>query len=108
MERAANQMAEALREVSFLAGEFPVYSNVTARPGGDWPDLLERQLKSPVRWTETVRNMAADGFDTFIECGHGSVVSGLIKRTLPKATTLSVGDPGAARAAIEATKERRA
>jgi [acyl-carrier-protein] S-malonyltransferase len=108
MEGAARAMGETLRLAAFDPGKLPVYSNVTARPGDDWPDLLERQLKSPVRWTETVQNMVADGFDTFIECGHGSVLTGLIKRIAPEATAMSVTDVVSAQTAVEAVMERKA
>lgn len=61
----------------------PVYSNVTAEAVGResaFPDLLHRGLRSPVRWTESVQNMIRDEATTFIECGSGTVLSGLIKR----------------------------
>lgn len=107
MQESARVMGETLRIAAFDPGKVPVYSNVTAKPGSDWPRLLEEQLKSPVRWTETIQNMVADGFDTFIECGHGSVLSGLIKRIAPEATTLNVTDVESAQAAGEALKEKR-
>jgi [acyl-carrier-protein] S-malonyltransferase len=107
MEKPAQEMGEALKRAKFNIGAIPVYSNVTATPGGDWPDLLEEQLKSPVRWTETVQNMVSDGARTFIECGHGSVLGGLIRRIAPEAQTLAVNDPASAHAAVEAIKERQ-
>ena len=106
MEEPAKEMGKALAGAKFAKGAVPVYSNVTAKPGEDWPDLLEKQLKSPVRWTETVQNMAADGIDAFIECGHGSVLCGLIRRTAPDALTMAVNDPESAVAAVDAIKER--
>ncbi len=107
MEAPAKVMGEALKEANFHKGAIPVYCNVTAQPGEGWPNLLEEQLKSPVRWTESVQNMAADGFDTFIECGHGAVLSGLIKRISPESKTLAVNDPASAHAAVEAIKEKQ-
>jgi [acyl-carrier-protein] S-malonyltransferase len=99
-------MGETLRLAPFAPGAIPVYSNVTAQPGSDWPKLLEEQLKSPVRWTETVTNMVKDGFDVLLECGHGSVLSGLSKRTAPGVTAMSLNDPEGVRSALEAIKEK--
>lgn len=82
MESSAEQLAPALAAAEFKSGG-RVYSNVTAQPvvqDGKWPDLLVRQLKSPVRWTESIQNMVNEGVSVFIECGGGDVLSGLIKR----------------------------
>lgn len=107
MEDSAQSMAVALNLAVISEGEMPVYSNVTATPGTDWADLLEKQLISPVRWKESVQNMRKDGFDTFIECGHGSVLTGLLRRIDKEATGLAVGDPGSLNAAVEAMKEKQ-
>ena len=56
------------------------------------PGLLVRQAMSPVRWMQTLLNLRADGYDTFIECGPGKTLSGLASRTLSDATILRVGD----------------
>ena len=83
MAEPAAKMGEALRSATFHAGRCPVYSNVLASPVVDptvWADLLERQLSSPVRWTESVQRMIEDGVDKFVELGGGSVLSGLIGR----------------------------
>jgi [acyl-carrier-protein] S-malonyltransferase len=95
MEEAAQAMGEALKLVSFRSSENAVYANVTATAqpeASGWPVLLESQLKSPVRWTESIRTMAHDGFSTFVECGVGEVLCGLIKRIDREAQTLSVHD----------------
>jgi len=83
MAEPAIRMGEALRAATFHPGRCPVYSNVLASPVVDptvWPDLLERQLSSPVRWTESVQRMIEDGVDRFVELGGGSVLCGLIGR----------------------------
>lgn len=95
MEEPARQLGEALMDAEFGLGIAPVYSNVTAEPALDaerWSRLLEDQLRSPVRWTESVRNMVRDGVTTFVECGPGEVLSGLIRRIHKEATTLRTGD----------------
>ena len=66
------------------------------------PGLLVRQAMSPVRWMQTLLNMQADGFDTFIECGPGHTLSGLAKKTLQDVTILRVGDAQTLRETLEA------
>jgi len=72
-----------------------VYCNVTSEKVTDpseWPALLERQLRSPVRWAESVEHMRVDGITTFVECGVGEVLSGLIRRIDKEAVCLKVYD----------------
>jgi [acyl-carrier-protein] S-malonyltransferase len=88
----------------------PVISNATAEPvtsAEELRELLARQLTGPVRWTESVRRMADLGVDTFIEVGPGTVLSGLIKRTVDGVRVLSAGDAkGVAAVVVEALRER--
>jgi [acyl-carrier-protein] S-malonyltransferase len=82
-----------------------IYSNVTAEvetEGFVWPELLELQLRSRVRWTETVQHMIRDGIDTFVECGVGEVLSGLIRRTDKSARCLKVYDVASLEATLSA------
>jgi len=105
MEGPAEQMGRALRQVEFQSGDRMVYANVTAEPVGsssDWAGLLEKQLRAPVRWTETIRNMRRDGVESFVEFGSGEVLCGLIRRIDPDVKTLSVQDPGTLELAVEA------
>lgn len=95
MESSASEMRQALDRAHFATGSGRVFSNVTAQPvvqTGVWPDLLDRQLKSPVRWTESIQNMRNEGVDTFIECGVGDVLTGLLKRIDREAKGLRVND----------------
>ncbi|MBL8067481.1 MAG: ACP S-malonyltransferase [Armatimonadetes bacterium] len=92
MAESAEAMRVALDETPFHPSAIPVYSNVTSRPGSDWPELLERQLKSPVQWTGTMEQMISDGFETFIECGAGEVLLGLLRRVDKDKTGLRVMD----------------
>ena len=93
MEPAAKVLEKEFSAISFRTPEIPVYMNVNAVPvadGADIPGLLVKQAMSPVRWTQTLQNMQADGIDTFIECGAGKTLSGLVKKTLSGVTILRV------------------
>jgi [acyl-carrier-protein] S-malonyltransferase len=86
MEPARVELAAGIESAPFRAPVCPVYQNVDAKPYTD-PDRIREnliaQLTSPVRWTQTVRNMAADGADEFIELGPGNVLAGLIAKITP-------------------------
>jgi [acyl-carrier-protein] S-malonyltransferase len=83
MEPARQQLAEAIANTPFKQPVCPVYQNVNALPQTD-PDIIKinliAQLTSPVRWTQSVLAMIADGADSFVELGPGSVLQGLIKK----------------------------
>ena len=87
MEPARLELAEAIGKTPFQVPVCPVYQNVTALPSTD-PEVIKdnllRQLTSPVRWTQTVQNMVADGADSFLEIGPGTVLQGLVKRIAPE------------------------
>ncbi len=83
MEPARVELGKAIEQTPFLAPSCPVYQNVTAAPTKDPATIkhnLLLQLTSPVLWTQTVRNMIADGAGEFLEIGPGTVLQGLIKR----------------------------
>jgi [acyl-carrier-protein] S-malonyltransferase len=107
MEESATEMREALDSATFRRGS-RVFPNVLAQPiiqEGRWPELLEQQLKSLVRWTETVQNMLNEGIDTFIECGAGDVLGGLIKRVSRDVTILRVNDLDSLEATVAAIRK---
>ncbi len=82
MTEPSRQMAQALSDAVFRKGK-PVYANVTTKPvedPSDWRQILEQQLRDQVRWTDSVRNMIADGVTEFIEFGPGEVLCGMLKR----------------------------
>ena len=83
MEPARVELAKAIEATPFKAPRCPIYQNVTAAPTTD-PEVIKenalKQLTSPVRWTQTVRNMIADGAARFVEIGPGSVLQGLVGR----------------------------
>ena len=83
MKPADDQLAEVLRDADLKSPRIPVYSNVDAVPHSDPDDIrrtLVAQVIAGVRWEDSIRNMMADGFDTFYEIGPGRVLSGLLKR----------------------------
>lgn len=92
MEPARVELAEAISNTHFNNPSCPVYQNVNALPVTD-PDTIKdnliKQLTAPVRWTQTVQNMVADGATTFVEVGPGTVLQGLVKKIAPQAEALS-------------------
>ena len=83
MEPARVELAAAIEKAEFKAPRCPIYQNVDAKPYTDPVEIkknLLAQLTSPVRWTQTVKNMIADGMTEFTECGPGQVLTGLIGR----------------------------
>lgn len=89
MEPAAAELREAILGTEFMRPICPVYQNVDAKPQTE-PEMIRenliKQLTSPVRWTETVRNMVADGAGEFYEFGPGDVLKGLIRKISPDVT----------------------
>ena len=83
MEPARTELAQAIEATPFQAPRCPVYQNVTAQPTMD-PAVIKAnllaQLTSPVRWTQSVRQMLADGVTHFVELGPGAVLQGLVRR----------------------------
>lgn len=86
MEPAREELATAIDQTQFASPICPVYQNVNALPSTD-VDVIKKnlidQLTAPVRWTQSVQNMAKDGALSFIECGPGKVLQGLVKKIVP-------------------------
>ena len=83
MEMARVELAKAIEAAPVSKPICPVYQNVDAKPHTDPVEIKEnllKQLTSPVRWTQSVKNMIADGMTEFVECGPGQVLTGLIGR----------------------------
>lgn len=83
MEPARMELSKAIEAASIVAPICPVYQNVDAKPSTDPTTIkanLIAQLTAPVRWTQTVENMLADGATEFAELGPGAVLCGLIKK----------------------------
>lgn len=83
MEPARAELADAIANTAFHTPKCPVYQNVDAKPQTD-PETIKKnliaQLTAPVRWTQTVQNMVADGAVSFTEVGPGAVLQGLVKK----------------------------
>ena len=83
MEPARIELGKAIEATEVKAPVCPIYQNVSAKPETDpvvIKDNLLRQLTSPVKWTQSVQNMIADGAGYFMEIGPGAVLQGLVKR----------------------------
>lgn len=86
MEPAREELAAAIASTKFMTPICPVYQNVNALPSTDVEVIKKNlidQLTAPVRWTQLVQNMVKDGGTTFIECGPGKVLQGLVKKIAP-------------------------
>jgi [acyl-carrier-protein] S-malonyltransferase len=83
MQPAQVELANAINNTAFAEPVCPVYQNVDASPYTD-PEMIKKnlvaQLTAPVRWTQTVKNMLADGAASFTEVGPGKVLQGLVKK----------------------------
>lgn len=92
MESASRALAEYLAGQRLKKPDLPLYANLDARPYGEnAAELLSRQVCNPVRWQQTIENMA--DADLFVELGAGKTLSGLIKKTLPQARVCNVEKP---------------
>ena len=92
MEPARLELANAINRTEFHKPICPIYQNVNAKAVSDPEQIklnLNAQLTSPVRWTQIVMNMIADGARTFIEIGPGNVLQGLVKKVDSSVETLS-------------------
>ena len=83
MQPAKDELQKAIENTEFHEPVCPVYQNVDGKPHTDAAEIktnLIAQLTSPVRWTQCVQNMIADGADDFTECGPGKALQGMIGR----------------------------
>ncbi|MFR3238936.1 MAG: ACP S-malonyltransferase [Acutalibacter sp.] len=105
MESASQTLREVLEPMELSEARVPVYANYTAQPyDGSAKELLTQQVKKPVRWQETVERLVELGVDTFIECGPGKTLCGLIRKTAKGVKTLNVQDGETLQTALEAVK----
>lgn len=83
MEPARVKLAAAIEATPLNSPRCPIYQNVNAKPSTDVATIkanLVAQLTAPVRWTQSVQNMVADGATLFVECGPGKVLQGLVQK----------------------------
>jgi [acyl-carrier-protein] S-malonyltransferase len=95
MSDVTDALAAAFDSVEWSDAEVPVVSNVTGEAvteAATIQNLLAEQVRSPVEWVASVLAMAESGVDTFVECGPGAALTGMIKRIAPAARTLNVSD----------------
>ena len=88
MEPARKELAEAIEMANFKTPVCPIYQNVDAKPHTSPEEIKQNliaQLTAPVRWTQIVENMVADGFNSYVELGPGTVLQGLIRKISPSA-----------------------
>jgi [acyl-carrier-protein] S-malonyltransferase len=95
MAPARDRLRSAIGNADLRDAGLPVYANVDARAhsGAEWTELLNAQLCSPVRWRQILHNLDDAGATVFIELGPGNVLTGMAKRTVSGAKTLSVSTP---------------
>ncbi len=95
LQPAAERLRPELAKLNIREMQIPVYTNLTAKVVEDSsqiPAILEKQVVSPVRWEDIIRDMADKGADTFIELGPGKALSGFVKRTLKGVRIMNVED----------------
>lgn len=106
MDSAEQKLAAALGQYHLHAPKIPVYANMTAQPYPQQDEacapILTAQVTHPVQWEKTIRRMAEDGFDTFIEVGPGKTLSGLVKKIIKDAKIYRVEDKATLESTLEA------
>jgi [acyl-carrier-protein] S-malonyltransferase len=98
MAPAAERLRAALDRIEWRAPRMPVMANLTGRPhlGGDRiPQVMEMQLRSPVRWAACVQSLVDMGCDTFIEVGPRRALTGMMRELAPGAMAVAVATPAA-------------
>ena len=104
MRGAADQLAQQLARIPIHKPAIPVLHNLDARPRDDADAIrqaLKEQLYRPVRWTQTIENLIAQGIGSFCECGPGKVLAGLNKRIAKDAKCASAEDPAGLAQSVE-------
>lgn len=96
MASARDRLREAIAAAKPRDSDVPIVSNVDAKAhshGNEWTTLLSAQLSSPVRWKQCLETMFESGIKNFVELGPGGVLTGMAKRTIELARTLSISTP---------------
>jgi [acyl-carrier-protein] S-malonyltransferase len=96
MDDASVALVDELATVTFGTPTAPVVSNHDGSPysdGDGWRDRLPEHVRVPVRWRTSMETMAALGATSFLEVGHGSMIAGLAKRTVPDVAVRGIATP---------------
>ncbi len=105
MQSAQDQLRLALTDAEITEPKFPVISNLTAAPSQDPAEIrrtLEAQVTGSVRWSDSIQRLINEGKETFIECGPGKVLTGLMGRIAKGTVCLPTGEADQLEAAVEA------
>ncbi|RED65966.1 ACP S-malonyltransferase [Cohnella lupini] len=104
MQPAADNLAVELAKADFRDSEIPVIANVNASPvtsGQELRGLLVKQVVSPVQWEDSIKYLIAQGVDTFVEIGSGTVLAGLIKKIDKSVQVISINNAASAAAVAQ-------
>ena len=96
MSPARDRLRKTLAETELRSAARPVFTNIDAEPhtqAAEWSGLLGAQLTNPVQWRKTLHALDQAGTTVFLELGPGTILTGLVKRTLKGSTTLGVNSP---------------
>lgn len=110
MAKAGESLRPYLEEISWQEPRSPIIANIDAqeiREGRAIVDSLVKQVSSAVLWEQSLRYLAEQGVDTFIELGPGKVLSGLVRKTLPKVNVLNCEDLSSLKKLLAYLKESR-
>ena len=89
MEPAYKKLEKEFNKINFKNATIPIYMNVDGRAhinGDEIKKLALNQTISPVQWNLTMKNLVNDGYNDFVECGYGNVLTKLMKRTYENVT----------------------
>lgn len=110
MAGAGEALRPVLEQISWQAPRCPVIANIDAaevRTSERTPDTLVRQVSGAVQWEKSVERLVELGVETFVECGPGKVLSGLVKKIVPQANLLRVEDGASLEKSLAYLKESR-
>jgi len=100
MDNASRELAAEFGEIEFAEPGITCISNVTALPYTD-ETLMFCQINSPVRWQRTIEYLVSQGVSTFVECGPGKVLTGLVKKISPDSLAINVENEESLERALE-------
>ena len=110
MAEVCDDLAHAIDQVAWHDADPPMISNVTGEPvddAGMIRALLAEQVRSPVEWVASISWMVGNGVDSFIECGPGAALAGMVKRIAPASRTLNVNDSATLDGAVATVRALR-